>query len=118
MNHCPTVEIWKPVRGYETDYEVSNRGRIRRITKRILKTAPLWNGYISVTMCPENRVGRLKRKYLHRLVLETFRGKIIEGHWSDHLDGNKTHNCLHNLEAVTPAENLKRALDKGLRKQA
>lgn len=31
------VEIWKPIKGYEGLYEVSNKGRIKALAKKVTK---------------------------------------------------------------------------------
>lgn len=51
---------------------------------------------------------------VHRLVTETFLGKIPEGLVVNHKDGNKVNNNLSNLEIVTYSENMKHAYRLGL----
>lgn len=63
-------EIWKPVRGYDGLYEVSNYGRVRNArTKRILKQQLDGKGYLRVGLCKN---GIMKTHKVHRLVAETF----------------------------------------------
>lgn len=57
--------------------------------------------------------GRAGHQYAHRLIWETVYGPIPEGHYIDHLNGKRADNRVVNLDAVTPTENLLRALDKG-----
>ena len=57
-----------------------------------------------------------KRVLVHRLVWETFNGKIPVGMQINHIDGDKQNNSLSNLELVTPSENMKHAYDNGLAK--
>ncbi len=52
-------------------------------------------------------------QYAHRLIWETVNGPIPDGHYIDHRNGKRADNRIRNLEAVTPTENLLRALDKG-----
>lgn len=51
--------------------------------------------------------------YAHRLVYEAMHGCIPVGLEIDHLNGRKADNRIRNLEAVTKAENVRRALAKG-----
>lgn len=62
------------------------------------------NGYISVTKYVDNKHRRVTS--VHRLVWETFIGKIPDGMEIDHINGDKTDNRLDNLQCVTHIENL------------
>ena len=90
-------EEWQRVE--ETNYEVSNQGRFRRVGQRNIISGSLnKDGYIDVSI--NKRVYRL-----HRLVAQAFipnpRGKEIV----DHIDGNRANNCVSNLRWVTAQEN-------------
>ena len=114
---------WKPIKGYEGLYEVSNDGRVRRLRftngsydfekvrecKQALNT---W-GYMTVSLS-KNGKGNTKR--VHRLVANAFLGE--SNLQIDHIDGNKQNNRLDNLEYVTPKENTNRAWSKGLAKNS
>ena len=96
---------WKPIKGYEGLYEVSNDGRVRRLR--------FTNGnhdFEKVRECKGNT------KRVHRLVANAFRGE--SNLQIDHIDGNKQNNRLDNLEYVTPKENTNRAWSKGLAKNS
>jgi hypothetical protein len=109
---------WKPVKGYEGLYEVSNKGQVRtlkrvwnsgpehRIARQIqpkIKAAkPDRNGYVRLTL---SKKGIKSRKSVHTLVLEAFVGPAPEGYECRHLDGNKENNCQENLCWGTPQEN-------------
>lgn len=107
-------EIWKPVVGFEGLYEVSNRGRIKRIKgfrackDRILKPYANSCGYLLITLCKN---GRIKRKLIHRLILEAFIESCPEGKECNHKNGIKTDNRLKNLEWVTKSENIKHKIN-------
>lgn len=106
-------EIWKAVVGFETDYEVSSCGRLRRASAtrnshvgQILKPTPDGWGYPKFNLHSD---GRYHSRRLHRLVVEAFRGPIIAGMQVNHINGDKADNRLENLEAVTPSENVRHA---------
>lgn len=53
--------------------------------------------------------GKGKFFSVHRLVWETFKGQIKPGYIIDHIDCNREHNYLTNLQEITSSENNKRA---------
>ena len=113
--------IWKPIKGYEGIYEVSDTGLVRSLrddTKnrtysgKILKPGKTGAGYLFVLLSVN---GITQNRMIHRLVAETFlpeTGKNLE---VNHIDGNKENNVVTNLEWCTRAYNLKHAVDNGLR---
>lgn len=117
---------WKKVKGYENEYEISNKGYIRSIDrevfckngrKRFFKGRELEfktksNGYKFIVLY-KNGVG--KNFYAHRLVICNFNSESeLE---VNHKDGNKTNNDIRNLEYCTHSENLKHAYKNGLKKK-
>lgn len=118
------AEEWRPIRGWEGLYSVSNIGRIRSETHvvtrsdgrlyssegRVLKS---WSnrGYLYV-MLTRNR--KKKNISVHRAVADAFLGPIPVGLDVNHLDGDKGNNVLANLEVVTTAENIRHAFRTGL----
>jgi len=53
---------------------------------------------------------------VHQLVMRVF-GEYLapsDKHEINHIDGNKTNNCIDNLEWVTRSQNIKHAYDNGL----
>ncbi len=107
--------IWKPVKGYEDRYEVSNIGQIRssdmyvncaygkRIYKgRIKATRPNNRGYITVALCVDNKT---TTHLVHRLVAEAFVPNEYGKPQVNHIDGDKSNNTAANLEWVTDNEN-------------
>ena len=87
------------------DYEVSNLGRVRRVTPsrgtsvgKILKTPPDRAGYLVVNL------GGRKRK-LHHVVLESFVGPRPRGCEARHLDDDRRNNALTNLAWGSHGEN-------------
>jgi len=57
--------------------------------------------------------GSLRRRYMHRLVLEAFVGPAPDGHEARHLNGDRLDNRLVNLKWGTPHENAADKLRHG-----
>ncbi len=121
--------IWKPVKGYENYYEISNTGLVQSLNHvvvqkmfrgagsrtyigKILKPRKAKNGYLYVQL---SREGERKTHKIHRLVSETFvEGKTEAKNQVNHKDGNKENNHYLNLEWCTCASNHKYAYETGL----
>lgn len=109
------MEIWAEIRGYENHYEVSNLGRVRsikskpKILSQMLGKCPYYTVGLSLK-------GKVKVKYVHRLVAEAFIPVRESRDQVNHIDGIKTNNNLSNLEWVTRSENSHHALKLGLLK--
>lgn len=113
-------EIWKPIKGYEGYYEISNNARVksieryvrqgnhmRYIPEKIKKTHNNRAGYPCVTLC-KNRISREKR--LHRLLMEAFVPNPDNKSQIDHINTDITDCRLENLRWVTPKENCNNPL--------
>lgn len=108
------METWKPVVGYESHYQVSDFGKVRRISSgRILKPGRMTVGYLFVALCVD---GKPKLQSIHRLVAAAFIGNCPDGHQVNHRDGNKLNNVVTNLEYVTRSENIQHGMDNLPRK--
>jgi len=101
-------ERWLPVPGWD-EYEVSDYGRVRRLTPgrgtragRILKASPDAWGYPRVAL---SRSGEVKYEKAHRLVLLAFVGPCPVGMEARHLNGDRADPSLSNLAWGTPKEN-------------
>lgn len=99
--------IWNPVFGFEQNYEVSDRGDLRRIWKSKKKPLKVTyckrHGYGYVNLC---KSGTIKRTKIHHVVLLSFGFMPTkERCQARHLDGIKSHNWLSNLKWGTPLEN-------------
>lgn len=109
-----TIEIWKPVIGYEGSYEVSSKGRVRSVDRiihrkngvkafckgRILKPAPVKGRYLTVVL------GRGNTKTVHSLVAAAFLGRCPERQEVRHGIGGLKDNGVENLCYGTHRQNL------------
>ena len=118
---------WRPVVGFESLYEVSDTGEVRRIGKahrcgkgrggsarlgRPIKPQKHRGGYLAVQLW---RLGKMHRPLLHRVVAAAFIGPCPEGMEVNHIDGVKTNNAASNLEYVDRSQNMLHAYRTGLR---
>ena len=121
-------EIWRPIKGYEGLYEVSNLGRIKSL-KRLVKKwdgyrivpekilTPRANnrGYLRINLCKD---GITKTFSPHRLVAEAFIPNPDNLPCVNHKDENPLNNVVSNLEWCTYSYNnsygtrLERVRDK------
>jgi predicted XRE-type DNA-binding protein len=111
------TEEWKTIPDF-TDYAVSDKGRVKRVVKRnnswagkILKPRKNSKGYLYVGLYCNSK---MSEKYVHCLVLSTFRRTYNDDAECNHRDGDKTNNKLDNLEFCTHSENMKHAYDTEL----
>ena len=109
-------EIWKDIPNYEGFYEVSNKGRVRSLDRkfvrsngrkatyksRILKCSPSPVGYPVASL---SKQGKISICYVHALVLLAFVGPRPKNYECRHLDDIKTNNHLDNLCWGTAQEN-------------
>jgi len=126
-------EIWKPVKGFEGIYEVSNIGTVRSIDrymvhntykesakpKRQLHRGKIikqyinnqGKGYMYVILWLHSKS---YKRYVHRLVAESFIENPNGFPEVNHIDGNPKNNSVSNLEWTTHAENIKHSIITGL----
>lgn len=119
------TEIWRPVVGFESFYEVSSLGKVRSLDRTITKsngvieakrgrvlcqgTKP--TGYRFVNLCV-NKVQKCCN--VHRLVAMAFIPTDQMRREVNHIDGIKNHNEIENLEWVSKSENQRHAIEHGL----
>lgn len=114
-------EIWKDIPGYEGNYQVSNLGRIKSVDKvkhvkdpksnreydrhfpECIKTVSVDNkGYLFVNLKINSKNTRYR---VHRLVAQVFIPNPENLPQVNHIDEDKTNNCVDNLEWCTPMYN-------------
>lgn len=96
-------EIWKDINDYEGIYQVSNLGRVKRVTTgRILKGCKNNKEYLVVTLYKNSTQSTKK---IHRLVSQAFIPNTENKPQVNHIDENKTNNMVSNLEWSTAKEN-------------
>lgn len=112
MNVHDVKEIWKPIKGYEGCYEVSNLGNVKSIDRwviykngikhyhkgKMLKPTTSHSGYLKVILY-KNR--KPKNRKVHRLVVEAFIPNSNNLPEVNHKDENKLNNKIDNLERCT-----------------
>lgn len=109
-------EIYKPIKGYENLYKISNLGNIKSIDRvehiitenkdyfrikkgKVLKKTINTNGYYYITLHGED--GTLKTVAIHRLVANNFLDNPNSLKCVNHKDENKLNNNVNNLEWCT-----------------
>ena len=122
------MERWKPIKGFEERYEVSDHGRVRSKDMRIpngrgsyvrrgkvLKQGTR-EGYKIIEMSDGTRRhegGKRHHRSVHVLVAHAFVDGHFEGATVDHLDFDPTNNHFSNLEWVTQKVNNERKTAAG-----
>lgn len=116
---------WKPIDGYLGFYEVSDHGMVRSINRaaslpngktkkisgRTLSPKRHSQGYQFVCLSKD---GKVKNRYIHRLVAIAFIPNPSGLSEVNHLSGNKQDNNVDNLQWVTHRDNVQHAYDNGL----
>jgi len=111
-------EIWTVI-VEAPDYEVSDQGRVRRLTRKfgasqglILKQHLDIYGYPALHLRTPD--GQQLRRKVHRIVCEAFHGPCPPGKRDvAHFDGVRSNNCASNLRWATRAENMADMLRHG-----
>lgn len=119
-----SLEVWKPVKGYEGFYEVSNFGNVRSLDRyveqkqhsgtmfkrlykgKLLKPRKTNSGYFLVTL-------KSKQVLVHRLVATAFIPNPDNKPCVNHIDSCRTNNHANNLEWVTQSENVQHGIKNG-----
>ena len=104
-------EIWKDIPNYEGLYLVSNKGNVISLprkgmqskTPKLLKKHKNNCNYDMVTLCKSNKI---KALFIHRLVAQTFIDNPNNYPCINHKNGDKSNNCVNNLEWCSYSYNM------------
>lgn len=105
-------EVWKPIKGLEGLYEISSKGRVKSLARqagnvykkeKIVKPRKDIGGYLSVSI---GLPCKYYNKRLHRLVAEAFIPNPSNLPQVNHLDEDKSNNCVDNLEWCSARYNM------------
>lgn len=121
------IEMWKDIDGFVGIYQISNFGRVKSLSRKIkngrnsffiskekfLKFRKNKKGYLQVNLSKD---GKDYFKGLHQIVADNFIDKEDSSYEVNHIDGDKTNNCLNNLEWVSHKDNMIHAVKHGLLK--
>lgn len=95
--------MWKDIE-FNPNYEISDKGIVRRKKNKNVLKGCITSGYHSVKLTFEN--SKQQRFYVHRLVaLHFLPNDDKRKTFVNHKNGNKLDNKVENLEWVTPREN-------------
>ena len=97
------LEIFRPIPGFPL-YEISNLGNVYSLKwDRLLAPQKHSKGYLKVHLRHNDEK---KYKYIHRLVLEVFKGTFpADKPQARHLDGDPTNNTVWNLDFGNQSDN-------------
>lgn len=122
-------EIWKDIEEFKGIYQISNYGRIKRLSysiirkngvkqsweEKILKPTKDSSGYYGIRSCTKH-IGKSKTLRIHRLVAKSFIENPENLPCVNHKDGNKLNNRVENLEWCTYSHNIRHAIENNLNK--
>lgn len=110
MNENEIIEEWRPICGFEGLYEVSNLGRVKSLKDRygnlrekILKQIQNDKGYLKVNLAN----GKRKTSTVHRLVALSFIPNPNNLPTVNHINEDKTDNCVYNLEWMNMSQQVR-----------
>jgi len=109
-------EIWKDIEGYEGMYQISNLGRVKSLSRVVIRKNGVPNsvkekyfkrkihstGYYLIGL---TQFGKTINVKLHRLIAKAFIPNPKNLPDVNHIDGDKSNNELSNLEWTSTREN-------------
>ena len=115
------LELWKPVAGFEGEYEVSSKGRVKSLDRTVLNSLGrkynikgcIRKNVLHNTGYEVVRLGNNTFR-VHRLVACAFLQNPDNKPFVNHKDGDKRNNKLENLEWATEQENTDHAIQNEL----
>ena len=121
-------EIWKDIPGFENRYQVSNFGRVKSLSRIVIRSdnKPYTHkecimshfinhwGYHIVPLSIRDGANKQRRYMVHRLVALVFVENPNNYPQINHIDGNKDNNTPLNLEWCTNSMNQLHAWKLGL----
>lgn len=110
------MEQWKDIKGYEEKYQISNLGRVKSLKRtqsnnggkqqvnEKIKSTRIKNSGYEITDLYKDR--KQKTFMIHRLVAQAFIPNPNNKEQVNYIDGNKSNNCVDNLEWTIQSENI------------
>ena len=100
----------KDIKGYEGLYAITSCGKVWSYKyKKFLKPEDNGHGYLRVKLCKD---GKEKKYMIHRLVAEAYIPNPDNLPQVDHIDENRTHNYINNLQWITNRDNCRKSHNK------
>ena len=100
----------RDVKGYEGLYAITSCGKVWSYRRQKFLTPKYHkDGYLRVNLCKN---GKEKNFLIHRLVAEAYIPNPDNLPQVDHIDENKTHNYLNNLQWITGRNNVRKSKNK------
>ena len=100
----------RDVKGYEGLYAVTSCGRVWSYQrKKFLTPYTDGNGYLKIKLSKD---GKRNQYRIHRLVAEAYIPNPYNLTDVDHIDNDRTHNYLNNLQWITHKDNVRKGRNK------
>lgn len=100
----------KDIAGYEYLYGITSCGKVWSYrSQKFLAINPNQKGYLQVGLCKN---GERKMLKIHRLVAEAYLPNPNNYDTVDHIDGDRTNNCVNNLQWMAAKDNTRKGTSK------
>ena len=100
----------KDIKNYEGLYAITPEGEVWSYKrKKFLVPRANWCGYLMVNL---HKDGKVKTHKIHRLVAEAYLPNQDNLPDVDHIDNDRTHNYLNNLQWITHKDNVRKGRNK------